>query len=132
MWSKVVSKSWRAQTPQKSIFGAINFVPPQLFEYGIPVPDQACGVAQNSLKRDILQYWTSKHDMHTYGTLRAGFVDFSPQKFPHHLSNLIKFRFLVMFYAQWVNKMRSMKKILSNELYYRSVQQKLFSVEQLK
>ena len=89
-------KIMRAQKRKKSIFGAINFAPPpQLFESGVLIPNQACGIAQNSLKRDLLEYCIFKHDMHTYGTLRAGFVDFSPQKFSCHLSDLLKYASLL-------------------------------------
>ena len=59
-----------------SIFGAIDFTPLQLFELGIQVRNQVFGIAQNSLGRDLFEYWTPKHDVHTSGTLRAGFADF--------------------------------------------------------
>ena len=78
-----------------NIIGATNLDPPQLVEYCMPVPNQTCGVAQNILKRDLLEYWTSKHDLHTYGALRAGLIDFSPQKFPYHVSDLLKYASLL-------------------------------------
>ena len=61
---------------KKSIFVAINFpLPRQVQAHSVLVPNQRCRGAQNSLNRDPFQYLTSKHDVHTCGTLRAGLAD---------------------------------------------------------
>ena len=61
--------------------------PPQVPDHNVLVPNQACRGAQNSLNRDLFQYLTLKHDLHTSGTLRAGLAEFRPQKFLDYLSN---------------------------------------------
>ena len=53
--------------------------------------------AQNSLNRDLFQYLTLKHDLHTSGTLRAGLAEFRPQKFLDYLSKLLKYVSLLFF-----------------------------------
>jgi len=82
------------------VFGAINPPPlslPPFVRNCVPAPNQACGGVQNSLNRDPFQYITPKHDVHTSGTLRAGFVDFLPQKFPRRFSNVLKYVSLLFF-----------------------------------
>lgn len=85
----LAKNAMRAQNP-KSRFLEQFILPSQLFEYDIPVPNQPFLVAQNRLNCNLFQYWTSKHDMHTYGTFRAGFADFFTSEITYYLliSNL--------------------------------------------
>ena len=94
----------RAQKRKNAIFGAINFTPLQVPDHSVPVSNQACGGTQNSLNRDLFQYLTSKHDVHTSGTLRTGFADFLPQKFLPFLSNLLKYAYLLFFTVHRLKK----------------------------
>ena len=70
-----------AQNLKNSMFGAINFTFPPIFRNCVPASNQACRGAQNSLNHVPFQYLTSKHDVHTSGTLRIGFADFWLLKF---------------------------------------------------
>ena len=100
MSQKVGARQKRAARAKKikvAFLEQLILPPTQVPDHSVLVPNQACSGAQNSLNRDPFQYLTSKHDVHTSGTLRAGFADFLPQKFLSFLSNLLKYTYLLFF-----------------------------------
>ena len=71
-----LARTKNATRAQKLDFWRNSFYLPPIFRNCVPTPNQACRGAPNSLNRDPFQYLTPKHDVHTSGTLRAGFADF--------------------------------------------------------